>query len=599
LFERQVQQRPDGLAVKMGRHSLSYDQLNRRANQIAHAIQQQRGPQSEPIFVLMDQGIELIAALLGVVKAGKMYVAQETQTPKARLTSILEDTQAPLILTETAHLELAQELASGGPELLAVDGLGAEWPDHNPTLGFTSDRYLNIMYTSGSTGGAKGVIQSHRNLTYDNRERPGMGVFPDDRVALVVPCSFGASAAVVFGTLMRGGALFPFDLKREGVSRLGPWLREERITIYQSVPTVFRHLLNGLEPGERFPDMRLVRLGGEPVLRRDFELFKRHFPQPCKLRLGLGTTETYLVTYMLLDANSIVEDDILPTGYPDAGKEVLILGEQRQPLPPGEVGEIAVRSRYLSPGYWRRPELTAAAFLPEPDGSDARLYFSGDLGRFRPDGCLEHLGRKDFQVKIRGHRVETAEVEQALLELEGVREAVVVAQEKGPGDNRLVAYLVPRAPGSVTPAEARQHLIDRLPTYMAPSLYMIVNTLPLLPFGKVNRRALPPPNWAAPTTQTPYVAPRTESEQAIADIWRTAMGVERVGIDDNFFELGGQSLIAAEIVAEIRRRFPTERPLSHFLEAPTVAAQARLLDRPADEDGATPLDQALRLLGQV
>jgi acyl carrier protein len=238
--------------------------------------------------------------------------------------------------------------------------------------------------------------------------------------------------------------------------------------------------------------------------------------------------------------------------------------------------------------------------LPDPDGSDARLYLTGDLGRFRPDGCLEHLGRKDFQVKIRGHRVETAEVEQALLELDGVREAVVITQEKSPGDNRLVAYLTPRQPESVTLAVARQHLQGRLPAYMVPSLFMIVPELPLLPFGKVNRRALPPPNWAAPTTNGAPIAPRTATEAAIAAIWQSALAVERVGVEDNFFELGGQSLIAAEIVAQIRRRFPTELPLSHFLEAATVAAQARLIDGPNGADDApTPLDRALRLLGQV
>jgi non-ribosomal peptide synthetase component F len=284
-----------------------------------------------------------------------------------------------------------------------------------------------------------------------------------------------------------------------------------------------------------------------------------------------------MASYYLLDKYSQLAEPVIPVGYPMAGRELFILGEQGQPLGPGEVGQIAVKSSYLSPGYWRQPELTAATFLPDPQGSEARIYLTGDMGRFRPDGCLEHLGRKDDLVKIRGQRVELAEVEMALLALAEVREAVVVAQKRAEGDNRLVAYLVPRLqpPPSVT--ELRTALAQTLPDHMIPAAFLMMERFPLLSFGKVDRRALPAPDTARPDLSVAYQPPQTPTETGLVDLMAQVLKLDRVGIHDNFFELGGDSLLATQLVSRIQTEFGLELPVVNLFENPTAAALARLM----------------------
>ena len=287
--------------------------------------------------------------------------------------------------------------------------------------------------------------------------------------------------------------------------------------------------------------------------------------------------------YFFVDQDTVLEDGIVPGGYCLTGTEILLLDPEHVPVGPGQIGEIAIRSRYNTAGYWRRPDLTQAAFLDGAGADDERTYLTGDVGRMRADGCLFHLGRKDFQVKIRGHRVEVAEVEATLLEIDGIKEAAVVGWEDTPGNKRLVAYIVPTAEGSVPSfGELRRSLSNKLPDYMVPFTFITLDRLPLTATYKVDRRSLPPPGGTRPMLEAPFVAPRNPVEETLARIWAGVLALDQVGVHDNFFELGGDSLSATRVMTKALMAFQTRLSLHELFEAPTVAELTEIiLQKPA------------------
>jgi len=584
-FERVVAAFPEHEAVRSGTRSLSYQQLNRAANRLARAIQQQLGTRGgEPVGIVLGHDIPAIVAIVGVLKSGNIYVPLDPAQPLARAAAIAADAGTRLLIGGGAALERARALAASEGAVIDIDALDATLSDTDLDHAVGPDALLNIMYTSGSTGTPKGVLQTHGNLLHEMRanvEQFGLG--PRDRVTLLLSIGFGASAADIASALLNGAALLLFDLKREGLAALGPWLRRERVTLYHSVPTVFRHLLSTLAPDEVLPDMRYILLGGESVLAQDVALFRRHFDDQCVLRVGLGSTEAYLATRFLVSKDSEVGDGVVPIGVPNKGKRVLLLDQAGEPVADGEPGEIVIVSRWLSPGYWRRPEQSAATFQPVP-GGDERAYHTGDLGRRLPDGNLQHLGRKDFQVKIRGHRVEIGEIETRLMELPALREAAVVARVDHLGEQRLVAYVVPQAGEAPSAAELRAALARSLPDWMLPSAWVSMERLPLLPFGKVDRMALPAPQWGRPSSSAAYEPPSTPLEKLLAGIWTELLGVERAGIHDDFLELGGNSLLAAQVVTRVADATGVELAASALFDAPTIAALALLVARHAASD---------------
>jgi amino acid adenylation domain-containing protein len=591
-FEQQVREYPDRLAIKTRSHALTYAELNQVANRVARAILALRGRGEEPIALLLDKDAPLIATIFGVLKAGKIYVPLDLSFPRDRLTAMLEEVQAGVIVTDDAHCALAQTLAPAGCQVLNIEAIKAGYATENVDLAVTPDTLACILYTSGSTGRPKGVVHNHRTILhliahYTNSLR----ISTDDRLTLLYPCGTMGGLRDTFSALLNGASLHPFDIQEEGLEAMAGWLIGEEITILNAVVTLFRHFVGTLTGMERFPTLRLVKFGGEQAARRDVELFKRYFPAGCLLYLGLGTTETFSFGEYWIDTGTPVTWDVAPAGYTVEDLEVLLLDEDGTAVGVNQVGEIAVRSRYLALGYWHRPDLTRASFLPDPRGGDARIYRTGDLGRLRPDGCLEHLGRKDFQVKIRGHRVEVAEIERVLLGHEAVKEAVVVSRGTPAGDPCLVAYLIPAQSPPPSISALRRVVQAQLPGYMVPAAFVFLDALPLTPNGKVDRRALPAPDPLRPKLDTPFVAPRTPVEEELAGIWAAVLGLDQVGIHDNFLELGGHSLLAAQIVTRVRDIFHLEVPLRTLLEAPTVADMAvvitqYLVDKvePADLD---------------
>jgi len=602
-FEKIVAKYPDRVAVKTRNHQLIYDELNSTANRVARSILDEGGEKQGQIALLLEHDAPMIAAILGVLKAGKIYVPLDPLHPLSRTTYILQDSQADLMVTNNKNLALAKRLVQDAIPLINIDNLPTSLVTKNLGLLVSSDALAYILYTSGSTGRPKGVVQNHRNILHDIKQYTNtLHICPEERITLLYSYSVNGAVRGIFGALLNGAALYPLDIREEGTANLANYLIQEEITFYHSVPTVFRNFITGLTGKEEFPRLRLIRFGGERVLTQDVESYKKHFSENCILYTGMGATEHGHIRQYFLDKQSQITGSVVPTGYPVEDKEVLLLDESGTKIGFNRAGEIAVRSRYLSPGYWQKPDLTQTKFLRDSGSEDRRIYLTGDLGQMRPDGCLEHLGRKDFQVKIRGYRIEVAEIEMALLDYPGINEAIVMSREDRHHDPCLVAYLVPADQPGPSTSELRNFLKSRLPDYMIPAVFVILIAMPVTPNGKVDRRALPAPDGGRPRLDGDFVEPRTATEKELADLWAQMLGVEQVGINDNFFDLGGHSLLATQMISRLRDSFRVELPLLTLFENPTVTTLAKIIEhkereesvclpgiRPVSREGTLPL----------
>ncbi len=597
-FEQQVSRYPDRLSVKTKNHQLSYAALNKVANRVARALLAQRGEGAESIALLLEHDASMIAAILGVLKAGKVYVPLDPSFPYGRNEYILEDSQAGLIITNNENRSLAESLSENRHSLINIDEINATLSDENVDLPISADNLANIIYTSGSTGQPKGVVQNHRNLlNVAMRYTNGLQISAEDRLTLLQSYSVAGSVSNMLGALLNGASLSPYNIKEEGLIGLADLLIEEEITVYHSVPTVFRQFANTLTGKEEFPGLRLVRLGGEPVHPEDVQLYKKYFPSDSIFVNSYGASEAASVLRYCVDKDTEISDAVVPVGYPLGDVEILLLDDEGAAVGANHVGEIAIKSRYTSPGYWRRPDLTRATFTTDPQDEGERIYRTGDLGYIQPDGCLVVTGRNDFRVKIRGFRIEVAEIELALRGLSKVKEAAVVAHEDQRSEKQLVAYVVPRLGQVPAMSELRDFLKDKLPDYMVPSAFVVLDALPLTPNGKLDRLALPAPDLARPELDTNFVAPRNALEEQLVEIWVEVLGVAQVGAHDDFFELGGHSLRATQLLSRVREVFQVELPLLSLFEEPTIAGFAERIDearRGAQGPTAAPLVPASR-----
>jgi amino acid adenylation domain-containing protein len=597
-FEDQVRKHSQRLAVKTRDRELTYDELNRAANRAAHAVLMDGNVRPDQVALLCQPSVAAIAATLGVLKAGKTYVPLDPAVPKSRNEYILGEAQVGLIIADDENVALARSLAPKDVTVINIDTLGANLSSENPGLHIPPDRLSYLMYTSGSTGEPKGVVQNHRNVL-----AKVMGwvnvvhISPGDRLSLLRSLNVSGSIRDLFGGLLCGAAVLLFDVKREGLAHLAGWLSDEKITIYNSVVTLFRSFGATLKGSEDFSSIRLIKLSGEPVYKRDVDIFKKFFPNDCLLINMLASAEVGSTRVYFMDQETPIHDNLVPIGYPMEGCEVFLVDADGNALGCDQVGEIAVRSRHLSPGYWRRPDLTEAAFLPDPAGGDARIYRTGDLGHMLPDGCLVHRGRKNSQVKIRGYSVELTEIEAALIELDGVEEAIATTKENNHGHQILVAYVVPSGKSVLAASFIRKALAARLPDYMIPSAFVFLNSLPLIGPGKVNLRALPIPGRGRPDLDTPVAFPRTPVENKLVQIWAELLDVDQVGIHDRFLELGGDSLLASRIICRVIDVFHIEVPLRSLFETPTVADMAAVVERDLSKSH-TPQEVA-RILAEV
>ena len=578
-FETQVKKYHNQVAVKTDKGTWTYGELNARANQIAWALIHQQTV-GQTVALLFEHGAEMIAVMLGALKAGSIYVPLDPDYPAERLKFMLEDSQALRIITNNANLASAEALnrLDRGIQIINVDQL--DMPESNPAIEVKPEAIAYIIYTSGSTGNPKGVTQTHRNiLKFAGEFINLLHLNPGDRLALFTSYSHTVAVIDIFSALFSGATVYPYDVKYSGdMIQMVRWLKAERITIYHSVPTVYRYCMDALAKDECLPDMRMVVIGGEAVHQSDVERYREHFGDGCFFVNLFGASEILIATAYLMNKTTKITKPLVPIGYPVPGVEVYLLNEDNRETGVYGYGEIVYRSDFLSPGYWRLEDKTREVFGSDPIKHNGTVYRSGDWGRLLPDGTFEYTGRKDQQVKIRGFRIELSEIEDALVTLAGIKKCTVIAKQRADGESILAGYYVPLEGWTITADEIREKLKQKLPDYMIPAYLQSFEELPLTPNGKIDRMALSAPDENLMVSAN-YEAPRNVTEVKLVDIWREVLRVAKVGIHDNFFERGGHSLKAANLAARIHKEFNVEIPLRQVFQLPTIKELANYLTR--------------------
>lgn len=584
-FEKIVRKYPDRIAFKDIGRSASYDELNQVSNKIAGALLEKCGNGSEPIALLFEHGIDVILAILGVLKAGKFFIALDASLPESRLSHLLDDCTAKLIVTNELNQTLARGLTHNRLPLLNIDSLESNATVDHPNVAVLPRDIAYVLYTSGSTGHPKGVIQNHRNIlhliqSYSER----VHLCAADRLTFINSCSSAAGMRNIFGALLNGAGLFAFDPRRQPLIDFGGWVTREEVTICHAMISVFRSIVEVLSGHKTLSSVRLVELAGGSLSVRDLNTFKNYFLPRCVFAHSMGASELGTACWNFVDDLSQSNWVQVPIGYGVRDMEILVLDDYAKKVNGDEVGEIAVRSSYLSPGYWRDPDLTKAKFIASLNPAEP-IYLTGDLGRMAPDGCLEYVGRKDFRTKIQGVTVDPTEVEITLLQQPQVSNAAVVTRKRESGEYYLLACIVPRENSKLTIENLRSFLRERLPDPMIPSTFMFLDSLPLAN-GKIDTTALPFPDGERPNLAVPYRPPLEKIQINIAKIWETVLEIYPVGIDDNFFDLGGDSLAASRVISKVIQTFQLKLPVTALFYAPTVAQMAAIVEQHQTKRGS-------------
>ncbi|MBN3896548.1 MAG: amino acid adenylation domain-containing protein [Nostoc sp. NOS(2021)] len=598
LFEAQVEKTPDAIALNarsanalvFGDEELSYKELNIRSNQLAHYLQKIGVETESLVGICVEKSLEMIIALLGILKAGGAYLPLDPSLPQERLNFMLEDAQVSVLLTQEKLLKHFENFSN---PIICIDEDWATITQHsqeNPTNCVTSDNLAYVIYTSGSTGKPKGVLLQHRGLS--NLAKAQIEVFnlqPNNRILQFASLSFDASIFEIVMALQTGATLYLAN--KESLLPGQPLLqllREKAITHVTLPPAVLAVL-----PTESLPALQTIICAGESCTD---DIVKRWWSSSRRFFNAYGPTEA-TVWSTVAEISSMSEKT--PIGRPIANTQIYILDKYLQPLAIGITGELYIGGEGLAQGYINRPELTTEKFIPNPFNhkKGARLYKTGDLARYRPDGNIEFLGRIDNQVKIRGFRIELSEIETVLNQHESVQKAVVIAKENVSGDKYLVAYIVLNAETQnctssrfANASVLRKFLKEKLPEYMVPKAFVMLDSLPLTASGKVDRLALTElDSPASRFIDKTFIAPRTPTESTLAKIWAEVLNVERVGIHDNFFDLGGDSLLTVRLLKQINKQFEYELPLSSLFLNPTIESLATSLSSETDSLPWSPL----------
>jgi amino acid adenylation domain-containing protein len=577
-FDRVASHFPEQTAISAPGAEWTYAELDHRSNALAVQILKSSDGNSEPVALLMDHGAVLIAAILAVLKAGKICLSLDPNDSIERLAAVLADSRAGLLIADQKNAGMADSLTGGQLPILPVSddfvapSKQTNFPEISPNAG------ARLMYTSGSTGAPKGVWQNHRGIVHEaNVYAEMIQLTPEDRLSLLTSCSFAAAGTPLFAALLNGATLCPFYVRSQGVERLAIWLREQGITIYHSVPTVFRQLAQVTGDNGVFATLRLVRLGGEPVLRRDFEFFRQRCPDHCQLMNVLASTETGPISASIIEKDTVLPGGRVPVGRAIPDVEIFLVNEQGQVVENSYHGRIAVRGAYLRQGYWRRPDETREKFQIDRRAPDTRIFITNDLGRFLSDGNLEHLGRVDRVVKIRGLRVDVAELEATLHATDLFQDVVVTTFDDISAGRQLVTYVVPCSENDCS-SHACHQAVQRLLPF--PSRVVMLDELPRLANGKIDRVGL---SKKASQTFGNEAKPSNDCTDTIefqlVRIWEKVLAVGAVRITDDFFALGGDSLAAATMFAAVEKLLGINLPTSTLLEAPTIHKLARVIKR--------------------
>jgi len=599
LFEVQVERTPDAVALVFEEHHLTYRELNERSNQLAHYLQGQGvGPESL-VGVCLERSVEMVIALLGVLKAGGAYVPIDPSHPSERLTYILEDTQLSILLMSRATLaeqlslssvqvvDLNTDWLSIAQECLIVPAVPSRSPQHS----------AYVIYTSGSTGTPKGVQMPHEAISNHMAwMQENLSLTTLDKVPFKTPFSFDASIWEIYAPLLAGAQLVVAAPEgHRDITYLTRLILRKEITVLQLVPSLFQVFLEAPNIEQYCQSLHTLFCGGEVLSTNLQERFWAR-SLDSKLCNLYGPTETCIDTTSW-ECEQICDSPTVPIGRPIANTQVYVLDQAGQPVPVGVPGELHIGGIQLARGYYRRPGLTAERFVPHPfsETPGARLYKTGDLVKYRPDGTLEYLGRLDHQVKLRGFRIELSEIERVLEQHPEVAQAVVVAHGAESTATQLVGYVVPVSDANPSSATLRRFLTTQLPEYMVPAALVSLETLPLTPNGKVDRKALPTPEQSLVPQGGDFVPPQSPTEEVLAHIWSQVLGLEALSRHSHFFELGGHSLMATRVISQVRQTFGVEVPLRRLFECPTIAELATAIEAALHEDHGLSLPPLTRV----
>ena len=562
LFSDQVRINPAKVALIAGEEKFSYQQLDRRVNQLASFLLNQGVGPEALVGVLLDRKPEMLIAVLAVLKAGAAYVPLDPAYPAERIGYIVQDAEISILLSSN-RLQHAANGVPASTRFVALEDIGAQ-QSHEVLSQANPENIAYVIYTSGSTGKPKGVMVEHRNVlsffrAIDQLIGSEAGVW-----LAVTSLSFDISVLELLWTLTRGFTVVLHG--DEGTHTIADEIRRFGVTHLQSTPSLARMLT--LEPRSlaALASLKKLLLGGEALPSSLVRVIRSVFQGELFNMYGPTETTIWSTACRVEGAPSIV-----PIGKPLANTVVQILDETLQPVPAGETGELFIGGEGVARGYWKRPELTAERFLPDVVPGLGRLYRTGDIARTTPEGDLEFLGRSDFQVKLHGFRIELGEIELCLEEQESVQQAVVIAREDRPGDKRLVAYVIPKPDASPSASLLREVLSGKMPPYMVPANFVFLDRFPLTSNGKIDRKALPPV-----ASDTPVVAsisrPGNDMETTLASIWAEALGLERIGVEQNYFDLGASSLMVAEVHSRLQQHLQQEISLVDLFQFPTVRA---------------------------
>lgn len=589
-FEKQSELHPKKISVKSSKNELSYESLNHNANCIANKILQIEKRSEElnsTVAMLFEHDVDMIVGIIAILKTGKIYVPLDPTYPEERLSYILRDSKPRLILTNNNNLSLATEIVKRlkmGVEIININDIEKSIPGGDLNIKIDSKQMAYILYTSGSTGKPKGVIQDHRNIiTFINDFIDHLKINASDRLMLLTSYSHTVAAIDIFSALLSGATLYLYDIKSENsLAKLSGWIKSWEITIFHSVPSIYRFWIEKVSDRKQVSTIRLIILGGEEVTTNDVQVYKKKFAKDCILVNLFGSSEVLIATSNLVDKKTEITRNLVPIGYPVDNVEIFLVDENDEEVGILSEGEFVFKSDYLSLGYWNLPEKTGEVFGIDPLPGDGKVYRSGDTGRVLPDGTIEYLGRKDFQVKILGNRVELSEIETVLDSFEKISKSIVAAFKKANGETFLVAYFVTKKKVDIDEEDLRKYLQQNLPDYMIPLFFVYLDKFPLTPNGKIDRRSLPEPEFEF---KKGYVAPRNETEKKLIEIWTDMFHRSfkqpgfSLGIEDSFFKLGGNSLMAFSMMGIIHKEFNVKVTVGEIFKNSTISKLSEYIEK--------------------
>ncbi len=596
-LDQAVSKHKTQIAIKDSGGSYTYQDVKEISDRICTYLIQHDLKKGDIVGLVFEQSKECVAATIGVLKAGCSFVPLDVNDPITRLATIIEDCKPTILIHSVKHETIAAELNDNHclircfSTLISDQNTAIELPEVSP------DDRAYIFYTSGTTGEPKGVCQTHRNLLHFIAQYSSpLKITSSDKLSMLYSLNFSASNMDVFSSLLNGASLHFYNIKERGASKLNVWLKQEKITVLHTVPTVFRYLLKNSPPDQNYHSIRAIDLGGEALYASDVQLFRQHFSSDTICVNHLAATEASVIAQHVIEPNRDYAEGNLTVGQPAPGIEIRILNENGVDIEPGETGQIVIKSSYLSPEYYNKPKLTNSLFSDSGDIDFCRAYKSGDLGYRDKEGNLFFVGRSDDRVKIRGHSVATGEIESTLIGIKGIENVVVVSKTNHSMETMLVAFLVPTLNTNHSEKSIRDFINKQLPDYMVPGAIMFRKSLPLTLTGKVDRRLLAQEYLVDDTPVSTDDLPQNTIEQRIAEMFSVILQCPTVARNQEFFDLGGNSMGMAQLIAEIEKQFNIEIPLEFIAKECTVCFLAQHVEKSVGNVSLLPDDTTPSLI---